>query len=625
MLRWEKACRKAQRHLEGTRGFAVVAWGKNNYGQCGVPSHAPALLGPQEVTGLTNPIQALVAGSNHSAAITTSGELFTFGCGAFGKLGLGRTDPAFLPDRVESLVGRVQIVDAALGQHHSLFLDNTGAIHACGVSSDGGFDAIALQMEAETGNLARSGAIKGALAAANRMFPGNSGGGSQSSSSMPWRSGSFGGHGGGGGLASSAREARATAAAAALAPPSASGFVASTDLLPFIDYKERRSELGYAKSLYDDSIRGLVLKNSAGRHYEASATTGLLGSHDAAGHHFSIPVRLGSAVAMLRTHEQSMLSLAACGATGGSIALSSSGQPLLLKVPRRWAESHKELIDRRASLLLPTPPCPLLTRVLQNGGGAVQVAAGAGYFAALMSNQKVVLWLNHSVSAATGSPVAQEREESHGDVTLRALGNTLLAEFPQLPAITSIAAGHTTLHMTDGQSVWSVKVHSNSPASSANKESTFTKNTTTAPTTTKEKGTPSSSSSLSSEVANAAAAAAAGSGETQKVPLQPKRVLRLTDEGITSITAGGDAAAVVTDAGRLWLWGDVVTEEQVNAVGKKAEGEGFGHWSYSGSGSGVSGSERWPGLGSPYPVVIPGLHKVKQIALGASHALVEVA
>ena len=41
--------------------------------------------------------------------------------------------------------------------------------------------------------------------------------------------------------------------------------------------------------------------------------------------------------------------------------------------------------------------------------------------------------------------------------------------------------------------------------------------------------------------------------------------------------------------------------------------------------SGKDSAPWWPGLGSHEPVVVPGLHGVKKVALGAGHALVEVA
>jgi alpha-tubulin suppressor-like RCC1 family protein len=593
------------------RNYSIIAWGQNNHGQCGIPSHAPALLTPQEVTGLSgHPLLSLIAGKNHSCAITAdTGEAYTFGCGAFGKLGLGRTDPAYVPARVEALVGRAKIIGAALGDQHSLFLDEHGAVHACGVSTDGGFDALDLQLEAHAeknnnnlGNLSGGG---GGVALDLSSFSQR---GTKSSAFTPSGNRSEGGAAGG------VRAAAAAAAAMSANSAAVQGettFVPQHELVPFIDHRPRIMELGFAQRLFTDDLRGTLMRDSSGRHYEASSTTGLLGVNDPGGQHFSIPVRLGAAAAMLRSYDTdtSMQSLAACGATGGSIALSTNGLPMQLKVPRRWAATHQDLADRHAALLLPTEPCSLLKTVLENGGGAVQIAAGSGFFAALLKSGRVVLWLNDSIAAVTGKSVSEPKEEKMGPLTLRAHKNTFLAEYIDFPKMTSIAANHTSLVMTDGISVWSIKVHGRGKDGS-------TTTTTTNSTTIENKST------------------------STQAPLQAQRVLHLPDEGITSLAAGGAATAVVTDAGRLWLWGDVVSKEKAEEIAKNAEEkEGFGHWSYSGvtdqksmvsSSSASSMTESssapwWDGLGSRTPVVVPGLHGVKKVALGTDHALVEVA
>jgi len=612
--------KRAQKRF--SRNYSIIAWGQNNHGQCGIPSHAPALLTPQEVTGLSgHPLLSLIAGKNHSCAITAdTGEAYTFGCGSFGKLGLGRTDPAYVPARVEALVGRAKIIGAALGDQHSLFLDEHGAVHACGVSTDGGFDALDLHLEAHAeksnnlGNLnAGGGGGAGGVALDLSSF-----------SQMGTKSNTFAAsanRSGGGGEASVRAAAAMSASSAAL--PGETTFVPQHELVPFIDHRPRIMELGFAQKLFSDDLRGIVMRDSSGRHYEASSTTGLLGVNDAGGHHFSIPVRLGAAAAMLRSYDTdtAMLSLAACGATGGSIALSKKGLPMQLKVPRRWAATHQDLADRHAALLLPTEPCPLLKQVLENGGGATQIAAGSGFFAALLNSGRVVLWLNDSIAAATGKSVSEPKEEKAGPVTLRAHNNTFLAEYIDFPKITKIAANHTNLVMTDGTSVWSIKVHG------SGKNSSFSSTTTTNATT-----------SIDNKRSSASAQA----------PLQAQRVLHLPDEGITSISAGGAAAAVVTGAGRLWLWGDVISKEKAEEIEKNAEEkEGFGHWSHSSvsgqssmpanenlipkssSSSSMAGNNSslpwWEGLGSRTPVVVPGLHCVKKVALGTGHALVEVA
>jgi hypothetical protein len=640
--------RTQKRTVTTARTYAVVAWGQNNHGQCGVPSHTPFLLTPQEVTGLSgHPLTSLVAGKNHSAAITSdTGEAYTFGCGTFGKLGLGRTDPAYVPARIEALVGRTRIVGAALGDQHSLFLDEHGAVHACGVSTDGGFDALDLHIEAHAENSRLSTGLSHANGIDASGGGGSSGGGvtidlsSFSQSGSTGRggfSGSFGSRNGGGFGGVTA------AAAAAAMPTETTTFVPQHELVPLIDHRSRITELGFAQRLYTDDLRGIVMKDSSGRHYEASSTTGLLGANDPSGHQFSIPVRLGAAAAMLRSHDTNtqMQSLAACGATGGSIALSNTGLPMQLKVPRRWAATHQDLADRHAALLLPTEPCSLLKQVLENGGGAVQITAGSGFFAALLNSGRVVVWLNDSIAAVTGNSVSEPREENMGPVTLRAHNNTFLAEYIDFPKMTGIAANHTSVVMTDGSSVWSIQVHGG--GKNKNKISNGGSGSGSGKININSSGEEKEESGINLTTNNNSTTSTI---TPQSYPLQAEMVLQLQDEAITSISAGGGAAAVVTDAGRLWLWGDVVSKEKAEEIEMNAEeNEGFGHWSYSrvsdqaplaaaiehlipkqsSTTSTTSTAPWWPGLGSREPVVVPGLHGVKKVALGAGHALVEVA
>lgn len=74
----------------------------------------------------------------HSAgAVSSSGDVFTWGCGRSGKLGLGSASDACSPSRVEALVGRGHVTRAAMGEEHSLFLDRRGRVWSCGENKEG--------------------------------------------------------------------------------------------------------------------------------------------------------------------------------------------------------------------------------------------------------------------------------------------------------------------------------------------------------------------------------------------------------------------------------------------------------------------------------------------------------
>ena len=99
--------------------------------------------------------------------------------------------------------------------------------------------------------------------------------------------------------------------------------------------------------------------------------------------------------------------------------------------------------------------------------------------------------------------------------------------------------------------------------------------------------------------------------------------MKNTDVGIKKVVSGIRSTAVITDAGKLWLWGNILSENDFIKASHAAEKEGFGHWSYSKTSSDVSSNKKlWAGLGgSKTPVEIPGLHGITDIALGKKHAL----
>ena len=88
---------------------------------------------PEEVAGLPGPsVSSLSAAKTHSAAVLDNGEVWTWGDGTAAKLGHGTAESCARPHRVETLVGRAHVRATALGRHHSMFLDDTGAVWSAG-------------------------------------------------------------------------------------------------------------------------------------------------------------------------------------------------------------------------------------------------------------------------------------------------------------------------------------------------------------------------------------------------------------------------------------------------------------------------------------------------------------
>uniref|UniRef100_A0A9J7XDD6 X-linked retinitis pigmentosa GTPase regulator n=1 Tax=Cyprinus carpio carpio TaxID=630221 RepID=A0A9J7XDD6_CYPCA len=102
-----------------TEDGRLFLWGDNSVGQLGLGNDSHALL-PKELK-LGQTIQWVSCGYRHSALVTDNGDVFTFGESADGRLGLSAHQLANHndPQRVESLHGVLQV---ACGGKHTLAL-----------------------------------------------------------------------------------------------------------------------------------------------------------------------------------------------------------------------------------------------------------------------------------------------------------------------------------------------------------------------------------------------------------------------------------------------------------------------------------------------------------------------
>jgi alpha-tubulin suppressor-like RCC1 family protein len=138
-----------------TSSNQLYAFGSNQYGQLGVaagsgapgPNPTPRLL---TLPGAVGRVAALAAGSTHSLALTSTGELYTFGENQFGQLGRaansGTENANGVPERVSLPGASGQVVQIAAGYEQSLALTSTGQLYAFGGNRYG-----------ELGNAANSG------------------------------------------------------------------------------------------------------------------------------------------------------------------------------------------------------------------------------------------------------------------------------------------------------------------------------------------------------------------------------------------------------------------------------------------------------------------------------------
>ncbi|XP_060518182.1 protein RCC2 homolog [Cylas formicarius] len=72
----------------------------------------------------------------HSVLVDAEGKAYTFGRNAHGQLGLDSTATVSKPTVVPTLE-KMNVISAACGRHHTLFLTDTGTVYACGDNRSG--------------------------------------------------------------------------------------------------------------------------------------------------------------------------------------------------------------------------------------------------------------------------------------------------------------------------------------------------------------------------------------------------------------------------------------------------------------------------------------------------------
>src|SRR5450759_4373963 len=126
----------ASHSLALTSTGQVLAWGYNGYGQLGnattTSSTSPVVVSLPSGTTVT----AISAGSDHSLALTSSGQVLAWGDNAYGELGNGSITNSSTPVAV-SLPSGTTVTAIAAGYNHSLALTSSGQVLAWGYNGDG--------------------------------------------------------------------------------------------------------------------------------------------------------------------------------------------------------------------------------------------------------------------------------------------------------------------------------------------------------------------------------------------------------------------------------------------------------------------------------------------------------
>ncbi|XP_010420281.1 PREDICTED: ultraviolet-B receptor UVR8-like [Camelina sativa] len=114
------------------------AWGNNEYGQLGTGDTQPRSY-PIPVQGLDDlTLVDIAVGGWHSTALTNEGEVYGWGRGEHGRLGLGDNDKSskMLPQKVNLLAGE-DIIQVSCGGTHSVALTRDGRIFSFGRGDHG--------------------------------------------------------------------------------------------------------------------------------------------------------------------------------------------------------------------------------------------------------------------------------------------------------------------------------------------------------------------------------------------------------------------------------------------------------------------------------------------------------
>ncbi|KAL6974736.1 hypothetical protein U1Q18_013042 [Sarracenia purpurea var. burkii] len=128
-----KAIAAAKHHsVIATDGGEVFTWGSNREGQLGYTS-VDTQPTPRRVSLLRSKIVAVAAANKHTAVVSESGEVFTWGCNKEGQLGYGTSNSAsnYTPRVVEYLKGKV-FIGVAAAKYHTVVLGADGEVFTWG-------------------------------------------------------------------------------------------------------------------------------------------------------------------------------------------------------------------------------------------------------------------------------------------------------------------------------------------------------------------------------------------------------------------------------------------------------------------------------------------------------------
>jgi len=113
-----------------SRDGEVFSWGAGDSGQLGLGDKVQGAASPILLQGVgpkdKSPIISCSAGAEHTLLVSSQGYVFGFGNAAKGRLGIPTTDKVFVPTRIKGLDGH-PVGQAACGDEFSICISKTGA------------------------------------------------------------------------------------------------------------------------------------------------------------------------------------------------------------------------------------------------------------------------------------------------------------------------------------------------------------------------------------------------------------------------------------------------------------------------------------------------------------------
>uniref|UniRef100_A0A803YEY1 non-specific serine/threonine protein kinase n=1 Tax=Meleagris gallopavo TaxID=9103 RepID=A0A803YEY1_MELGA len=113
----------------------LYAFGSDYYGCIGIDkAYGSEVLEPLQLDFfLTNPVEQVSCGDNHVAVLTRNREVYTWGCGEYGRLGLDSEEDHCTPQKVD-VPKTLNIVSVHCGCDGTFLLTQTGKVLACGLN-----------------------------------------------------------------------------------------------------------------------------------------------------------------------------------------------------------------------------------------------------------------------------------------------------------------------------------------------------------------------------------------------------------------------------------------------------------------------------------------------------------